>query len=144
MSTKTIQGKLWSIAPQNWSKHFEPYFLPMYRVVLDQLHLSEDLMLLDAGCGSGIFASMAIETGAQVIGYRPLTAENDAAPGQRPGAHDISIVARQMRIDAHGRRGTVVRREAPERHVFIILAQRDAAMRAKILRGGHRSGVSQV
>ena len=74
MSTKTIQGKLWSIAPQNWSKHFEPYFLPMYRVVLDQLHLSEDLMLLDAGCGSGIFASMAIETGAQVIGI-------DAAPG---------------------------------------------------------------
>ena len=74
MSTKTIQGKLWSIAPHNWSKHFEPYFLPMYRVVLDQLHLSEDLMLLDAGCGSGIFASMAIETGAQVIGI-------DAAPG---------------------------------------------------------------
>ncbi len=74
MSTKTIQGRLWSIAPQYWSKHFEPYFLPMYRKVLDQLKLTEDRILLDAGCGSGIFSSMAIETGAQVIGI-------DAAPG---------------------------------------------------------------
>jgi SAM-dependent methyltransferase len=74
MSTKQIQGKLWSIAPQYWSKHFEPYFLPMYKKVLEQLKLTEDILLLDAGCGSGIFSSMAIETGAQVIGM-------DAAPG---------------------------------------------------------------
>jgi SAM-dependent methyltransferase len=74
MSTKTVQGKLWSIAPQYWSKHFEPFFLPMYTKVLEQLNLSEDSLLLDAGCGSGLFSSMAIETGAQVIGI-------DAASG---------------------------------------------------------------
>ena len=74
MSTKTIQGKLWSIEPQYWSKHFEPYFLPMYKKTLEQLKLNEDTLLLDAGCGSGMFSSMAIETGAQVIGM-------DAAPG---------------------------------------------------------------
>ncbi len=74
MSTKAIQGKLWSIAPQYWSKHFEPYFLPMYKKVLEQLNLTEDSMLLDAGCGSGIFSSMAIESGAEVVGM-------DAAPG---------------------------------------------------------------
>ena len=74
MSTKAIQGKLWSIEPQFWSKHFEPYFLPMYRKALEQLKLNEFTMLLDAGCGSGMFSSMAIETGAQVIGM-------DAAPG---------------------------------------------------------------
>jgi SAM-dependent methyltransferase len=74
MSTKTTQGKLWSIAPQNWSKHFEPFFLPMYKKVLEQITLTGNTMLLDAGCGSGLFSSMAIETGAQVIGI-------DAAPG---------------------------------------------------------------
>src|SRR6186997_2005226 len=73
MSTKSIQGKLWGIAPQYWSKHFEPYFLPMYKKVLEQLKLSADTLLLDAGCGSGLFSSMAIESGAQVIGI-------DAAP----------------------------------------------------------------
>lgn len=74
MSTKTIQGKLWSIAPQYWAHHFEPWFLPMYKKVLEQLELTEDHLLLDAGCGSGLFSSLAIETGAQVIGV-------DAAPG---------------------------------------------------------------
>ena len=74
MSTKAIQGKLWSVAPEYWSNHFEPYFLPMYKKVLEQLDLSEDSLLLDAGCGSGLFSSMAIKTGAQVIGI-------DAAPG---------------------------------------------------------------
>ena len=74
MSTKASQGKLWSVAPEYWSNHFEPYFLPMYKKVLEQLDLSEDTLLLDAGCGSGLFSSMAIETGAQVIGI-------DAAPG---------------------------------------------------------------
>lgn len=74
MSTKTTQGKLWSIAPQHWSKHFEPFFLPMYKKTLEQLTLTENSLLLDAGCGSGMFSSMAIENGAQVIGI-------DAAPG---------------------------------------------------------------
>ena len=74
MNTKTIQGKLWSIAPEKWSRHFEPWFLPMYKTALDQLHLSASTLLLDAGCGSGMFSSMAIQSGAQVIGI-------DAAPG---------------------------------------------------------------
>lgn len=68
MSTKEIQGKLWSIAPQYWSKHFEPFFLPMYKKVLEQITINEETLLLDAGCGSGLFSHMAISTGAQVIG----------------------------------------------------------------------------
>src|SRR5471030_1971805 len=74
MSTKTVQGKLWSIAPNYWSTYFEPYFLPMYRKTLDQLNLTGDTLLLDAGCGSGMFSSLAIKAGAQVVGI-------DAAPG---------------------------------------------------------------
>ena len=74
MSTKTVQGKLWSIAPQYWSKYFEPYFLPIYREVLDKVDISNATSLLDAGCGSGLFSSMAIAAGAEVTGV-------DAAPG---------------------------------------------------------------
>jgi len=74
MSTKAIQGKLWSVAPQYWSQYFEPCFIPMYKKVMGQLRLTEQTLLLDAGCGAGLFSSMAIQAGAQVIGV-------DAAPG---------------------------------------------------------------
>lgn len=74
MSTKTIQGKLWSTAPQQWAQHFEPWFLPMYKDALKQLNLDPLHLVLDAGCGSGLFSSMVINTGAQLIGI-------DAAPG---------------------------------------------------------------
>jgi SAM-dependent methyltransferase len=74
MSTKTIQGKLWSVAPPYWAKHFEPWFMPMYRKALQQLQLTSDDLLLDAGCGSGLFSHLAIKAGAEVIGV-------DAAPG---------------------------------------------------------------
>jgi tRNA/tmRNA/rRNA uracil-C5-methylase (TrmA/RlmC/RlmD family) len=68
MSTKEIQGKLWSIEPHSWAQYFEPWFLPMYKKVLEQLELTEKDFLLDAGCGSGLFSNLAIETGAEVIG----------------------------------------------------------------------------
>jgi ubiquinone/menaquinone biosynthesis C-methylase UbiE len=74
MSTKTIQGKLWSVAPSYWAKHFEPCFIPMYKNVLGQLSIHPQTLLLDAGCGAGLFSSMAIRKGAQLIGI-------DAAPG---------------------------------------------------------------
>ena len=74
MSTKTMQGKLWSVAPAYWSQHFEPWFLPMYQDVLEQLQLNDQHFLLDAGCGSGLFSFMAIKAGAEVMGV-------DAAPG---------------------------------------------------------------
>lgn len=84
MSTKTIQGKLWSIAPQYWAYHFEPWFLPLYKKVLEKLSLDEDHLLLDAGCGSGMFSSMAISTGAQVIGIDAATGLLDLARIRNP------------------------------------------------------------
>src|SRR5215212_5239906 len=74
MSTKELQGKLWSTAPQYWSKYFEPFFLPLYKKTIELLKLNENDLLLDAGCGSGMFSHMALSTGADVIGI-------DAAAG---------------------------------------------------------------
>lgn len=74
MSTKEIQGKLWSVAPADWSKHFEPFFTPMYKKALERVRPTQNTVLLDAGCGSGLFSHMATGAGAQVTGI-------DAAPG---------------------------------------------------------------
>ncbi len=74
MSSKEIQGKWWSTASQHWAQHFEPWFLPVYKEVLDCLELNKKHLLLDAGCGSGLFSSLAIGAGAQVISI-------DASPG---------------------------------------------------------------
>ena len=74
MSTKQVQGTLWSTAPNHWSTFFEPFFLPLYKKTLAAFALQEEHSLLDAGCGAGMFSHMAISTGAQVIGI-------DAAPG---------------------------------------------------------------
>lgn len=74
MSTKELQGKLWSVAPHYWSKYFEPFFVPLYKKTLQYLQLTEESVLLDAGCGAGLFTHMASATGAQVISV-------DAAPG---------------------------------------------------------------
>jgi ubiquinone/menaquinone biosynthesis C-methylase UbiE len=40
----------------------------MYREVLNQVPLSNESVLLDAGCGAGLFSSIAIKSGAHVIG----------------------------------------------------------------------------
>ena len=74
MSTKEAQGKLWSVAPQYWSTYFEPFFIPIYKEVLRKIEPASNSLLLDAGCGSGLFSHMAIAAGADVIGV-------DAAPG---------------------------------------------------------------
>ena len=74
MQTKDIQGKLWSTAPADWVKYIEPTFIPLYQAVLARLDLNEEKMLLDAGCGSGLFLSMVSTSGAHLHGI-------DAAPG---------------------------------------------------------------
>jgi SAM-dependent methyltransferase len=84
MSTKTIQGKLWSVAPAYWAQHFEPWFLPMYKKVLDQLEPTEQHLLLDAGCGSGLFSYMAVKTGAEVIGIDAASGLLDLARRRNP------------------------------------------------------------
>ena len=85
MSTKQIQGKLWSIAPQYWSNYFEPFFLPIYKETLERLNLTKEDLLLDAGCGSGMFSHMAIDTGAHVTGMDAASGLLDVARERNHG-----------------------------------------------------------
>jgi ubiquinone/menaquinone biosynthesis C-methylase UbiE len=73
MKTKEIQGKLWSASPKDWANFLEPTFIPLYKAVLRQLHLEEDMVLLDAGCGSGLFLTMASTTSAKIYGIDAAT-----------------------------------------------------------------------
>lgn len=86
MKTKDVQGKLWSASPADWVKYLEPTFIPMYEAVLKHLQLDKRKMLLDAGCGSGLFLSMAAASGADLHGI-------DAA-------HGLLAVSRKRLPDA--------------------------------------------
>lgn len=70
----TVQGDLWSSDPQRWAEAAEGRIRPLYERVLERLHVLPGTRLLDAGCGSGLFAELAAQGGADVIGL-------DAAPG---------------------------------------------------------------
>ena len=85
MQTKEVQGKLWSVAPNYWSKHFEPFFIPLYKKTLNQLPLDENSLLLDAGCGSGLFTYMTSSTGAQVNSIDAASGLLEIARQRNPG-----------------------------------------------------------
>ncbi len=86
LPTKEVQGRFWSTSPAHWVKYQEPSFIPMYQYVLDQVQLNEENMLLDAGCGSGLFLSMVSATGAQVHGIDAAPGLLSVAKGRAPGA----------------------------------------------------------
>jgi len=70
----TVQSELWSTDPRGWAEHAEGRNRPLYERVLERLDPRPGTSLLDAGCGSGLFAAMAAARGAAVTGI-------DAAPG---------------------------------------------------------------
>ena len=62
MGSAEVQGELWSTNPAAWAEGAERKNQPLFEAVLD------------AGCGSGLFAELAAERGMRVSGL-------DAAPG---------------------------------------------------------------
>jgi SAM-dependent methyltransferase len=64
----TVQGELWSTDPQGWAEVAEGRNRPLYERVLERLDPPTGTIVLDAGCGSGLFAAMVAERGAVVTG----------------------------------------------------------------------------
>jgi SAM-dependent methyltransferase len=74
MGSAARQGELWSTNPAAWAEQAESKQRPLYEAVLEHLDPAHGAALLDAGCGSGLFAQLAAERGVRVSGL-------DAAPG---------------------------------------------------------------
>jgi SAM-dependent methyltransferase len=74
MGSAEIQGDLWSANPAAWAEGAERQNQPLFEAVLERLDPPPGTALLDAGCGSGLFAELAAARGVRVAGL-------DAAPG---------------------------------------------------------------
>jgi ubiquinone/menaquinone biosynthesis C-methylase UbiE len=84
MGSQAIQSSLWGKRPQDWASIQEATGNAGYLYVLAHLQLTSASKLLDVGCGSGLFSSLAARTGADVTG----------------------IDATQVLIDEAGKRGS--------------------------------------
>jgi SAM-dependent methyltransferase len=85
MGTAAVQGDLWNGNPRDWSELQEPLFTPMYRAVLDRAAIGDGAKVLDVGCGSGLFLSLAAKRGAAVSGLDAAGALLDIARQRTPG-----------------------------------------------------------
>ena len=68
MGSKEIQGKLWGQRPDDWASIQEKTGIAGYDYVLNMISLKPNDKVLDVGCGSGFFSSMAQNYGADVTG----------------------------------------------------------------------------
>lgn len=68
MGSQAIQGPLWGQHPADWANIQEQTGSAGYHYALKLLHLTAADQLLDIGCGSGLFSSMASAFGTEVTG----------------------------------------------------------------------------
>jgi len=68
MGTADSQSALWGTRVRDWAEIQEGMVQPLYRAVLARLNIGRTTMLLDVGCGAGLFCQMVAELGASVSG----------------------------------------------------------------------------
>lgn len=56
--TARLQGELWGARAEDWAKHQESVFLPLYEHVLHHPELAQAASCLDVGCGAGLAAQV--------------------------------------------------------------------------------------
>lgn len=69
MGSKLIQSKLWGQRPKDWATIQEPTGRSGYEYALDFIKLQPTNKILDIGCGTGFFISLAAKTGAIIMGF---------------------------------------------------------------------------
>jgi SAM-dependent methyltransferase len=88
-SSAAAQGELWSADPRAWAQTAEGRIRPLYERALERLDPRPGTRLLDAGCGSGLFAAMAAEQGAVVTGLDAAAGLVRYARAERPAARFV-------------------------------------------------------
>jgi ubiquinone/menaquinone biosynthesis C-methylase UbiE len=68
MGSQSVQGQLWGKSSKEWAAIQEQTGMPGYTYALNFLKLTPNIKVLDVGCGSGLFSSMAAKAGADVTG----------------------------------------------------------------------------
>jgi SAM-dependent methyltransferase len=64
-----VQGTLWSAAAEDWASLMEPHGRPLFDAVLATDLFTPGARVLDAGCGSGLFAQLIAARGCTVTGF---------------------------------------------------------------------------
>lgn len=67
--TAEINGRLWGARARDWADIQEGNFRPVYLAAFDRVGLRSGAAYLDAGCGAGMAAQIAVERGALVTGF---------------------------------------------------------------------------
>lgn len=68
MGTADEQSALWGNRVRDWAEVQEGMVTPLYKAVLARLNIGRTTMLLDVGCGAGMFCQMVAALGANVSG----------------------------------------------------------------------------
>jgi len=84
--SSSVQGPLWDRHALDWSTIQEPQSRALYDILLKALSLTPETMLLDAGCGSGLFCEHAVQKGAGVMGLDASEGLLDLARQRTPRA----------------------------------------------------------
>ena len=93
MGSQKIQGELWSKRPKDWASFQEATVNTGYEYALEFLKPTSADKLLDVGCGSGLFSSLARAKGADVTGIDASAALLELAKERNPA---ISFLTGEM------------------------------------------------
>lgn len=86
MGSQAIQGKLWGQHPDDWADIQEKTGRTDYDFVFNNVSVSAATKLLDIGCGTGYFSTLAGEKGASVTGLDATPEFIEVAKKRLPNA----------------------------------------------------------
>lgn len=69
MGSQAMQAKLWGQQPKDWATIQEPTAKSGFEYALDFIKLKPTNKLLEIGCGTGLFISLAVKSGANITGF---------------------------------------------------------------------------
>jgi SAM-dependent methyltransferase len=79
------QGALWGAAAEKWAALMEPRERPLFEAILSTGLFAPGLRVLDAGCGSGLFAELIAAHGCEIVGLDASEALLAIARRRNPG-----------------------------------------------------------
>lgn len=99
MGSNALQAKLWGQRPKDWADIQEPTVKSVYEYALSFLKLNPSDKLLDIGCGTGFFVSLASRSGAQITGFDATSQFIELARQRNPSARFFTGEMEELPFD---------------------------------------------